>query len=95
MAISQVDYEHVVSLALELPVVDKLKLMGRLTAALQSEIVPLQVITDNPMLMMVEAADRLGLSADRDDISEHFDDELRATWGKHLANKWNADDRPD
>lgn len=95
MAVSSSDFEILASRALELSSSDKLKLIGRLTAALETEIEPVHTDAKNPMLMIAEAADRLGLSADQDDISERFDDELRAMWGEHLANKWNADNRPD
>jgi hypothetical protein len=33
-------------------------------------------------MMIAAAADRLGLTADQDDIAERFDEELRATWGR-------------
>lgn len=31
---------------------------------------------ENPLLQMIQSADELGLVADRDDISEHFDELL-------------------
>ncbi len=43
---------------------------------------------ENPLLKMAAAADALGATADRDDVSEHFDALLRETWGKQ------ADDHP-
>jgi hypothetical protein len=38
---------------------------------------------ENPLLKMAAAADALGATADRDDVSEHFDALLRESWGKH------------
>lgn len=42
--------------------------------------------TGNPLLKMAESAKVLGLHADRDDISEHFDELLRDSFGKQDKN---------
>lgn len=36
-------------------------------------------LQNNPLLQMIKSADELGMVADRDDVSEHFDDILRPT----------------
>ncbi len=48
-------------------------------------------IPPDPLLRLAEAADRLGLRSERDDISEHFDELLRESWGDHLKRKWQRD----
>ena len=72
---------------------EKLEVIEQLTASIKANLreQPEESQT-NPLLMMAEAAEKLGLSADRDDISENFDDVLRETWGKHLEQKWQRDE---
>lgn len=79
--------EAVLEMAMGLSTVEKVRLMERLAVSVENE---LAEPSANPLLMMAEAADRLGLRADRDDISEHFDDILRQSWSEHLDRK-----RPD
>ncbi len=50
---------------------------------------------DNPLLRMAAAADELGLTADRDDISEHFDALLHETWGKTVDRESGDNEHPE
>lgn len=50
---------------------------------------------DNPLRNMAAAADKLGLTADRDDISEHFDALLHDTWDKTLDRELGDDEHPE
>ncbi|MCC7452499.1 MAG: hypothetical protein IT324_34175 [Anaerolineae bacterium] len=47
---------------------------------------------ENPLLKMAVAADALGLTADRDDVSANFDTLLRETWDTALKHETNDDD---
>lgn len=42
---------------------------------------------NNPLLQMMKSADELGAVADRDDISEHFDELLRETRKQEYDNQ--------
>jgi len=79
--------EAVLEMAMQLSTVEKMRLMERLAVSVENELIEPSA---NPLLTMAESADRLGLRADRDDISEHFDDILRSSWSEHLDRK-----RPD
>jgi DNA-binding ferritin-like protein (Dps family) len=50
---------------------------------------------ENPLLKMAAAADKLGLTADHDDISEHFDALLRDTWDKTRDGESGTDEHPE
>ncbi len=76
--------EAILEMAMQLSTVEKVRLMERLAVSVENE---LAEPSANPLLAMAEAADRLGLRADHDDISEHFDDLLRASWSEHLDRK--------
>jgi len=83
------DLEAVIELATTLSPSDKVRLIEQIASSLHTELVQPDsaLVTDNPMLLMIEASDRLGLHADREDISENFDDELRKTWEQNLGDK--------
>jgi hypothetical protein len=72
------EFETVMAMALQLSPIDKLRLMARLSSVLQANLPLEPTPMDNPLLKMADSARQLSLSADRDDISENFDDELRA-----------------
>lgn len=44
-------------------------------------------LRNNPLLQMIKASDELGMVADRDDISEHFDELLRETRKQEYDNQ--------
>lgn len=56
MATASMDFETLASQALELSSVDKLKLIRRLTTALEIEVGSVHAHTDNPMLMIVNTS---------------------------------------
>lgn len=49
---------------------------------------------ENPLLQMAASADKLGLTADQDDISEHFDELLQESWGKAQDRESGTDEHP-